>query len=199
MCNNPATYCCSSCHCNNLYCSKLCQIADWKLHKVLCKDRLLFEVPPTPSSRRAIVFLVSGEIKFAWETTEMKTDEDDGTQWESPVGLAEKYFGGEHQRPQIYYSNVLRGRKLKECITLHLNDNFLIDGSPKNLAVCKVVPEMNNGGAVWGSPLVAMKRTNSWYDEGRLFSQSNPGVGHMDMGDLREVVDYLTTWKRIQM
>lgn len=196
MCNSPATHRCSSCRCNNLYSSKPCQVADWKLHKLLCKSRPLFETPPTPSSRRAIVFLESGEIKFTWETIEIKTDEDDGSQWESPVGIAEKYFGGEIPRPQPYHTNVIRGRKLKECITLHMNDSFLIDGSPKNLAVCKVVPEMDDGGGVWRSALVAMKCTNSWYDENRMFCQSNPGIGHMDMGDLREVVDYLTNWKR---
>ena len=126
----------------------------------------------------------------------MKTDEDDGTTWESAVGIPEKYFGGKRPRPQPYYSNALRGRKLKECMTLHLNDEFLLDGSKKNLAVCKVVPGMDDGGAVWRGALVAMKETNSWYDDKRSFPNSSPGYGHMDMGDLREVVDYLTNWKR---
>jgi hypothetical protein len=144
------------------------------------------------------VFLESGEIKFTWETIEMKTDKDDGSQWESPVGIAEKYFGGARPRPQPYHTNVLRGRKLKEHITLDLNDSFLLDGSPKNLAVCKVVPEMDDGGAVWRSALVAMKHTNSWYDENRLYPRSDPAYGHMDMGDLREVIDYLTNWNRLK-
>jgi len=144
------------------------------------------------------VFLESGEIKFTWETTEIKTDEDDGTQWESAVGIAEKYFRGERPRPHPYHTNAVRGRKLKECITPHMNDSFLLDGSPKNLAVCKVVPEMDDGGAVWGSALVAMKQTNSWYDENRSLPRSDPAYGHMDMGDLREVVDYLTSWNRVK-
>lgn len=195
MCNNPATHRCSKCRCNPLYCSQPCQAADWKLHKLLCNTRPSFETPPTPSSRRAIVFLENGEIKFTWENIEMQTEED-GTQWEAPAGIAEKYFGGTEPRPAPYHTNVIRERKLKECLTLCMNDNFLNDGSLKNLAVCKIVPEMDDGGGVWRSALVAMKNTNSWYDEDMTFPHPYPGFGHMDMGDLREVADYLTNWKR---
>lgn len=125
----------------------------------------------------------------------MKTDDDDGVRWESPVGL-EKYFGGEWPGSQKYYNNVVRGRRLKEDIDLRFNDDFLVDGSEKNLAVCKVVQGMDDGGAVWRAPLVALKQANSWHDKQRLSPNSSPGYGHMDMGDFREVVDYLTSWKR---
>ena len=125
----------------------------------------------------------------------MKTDDDDGVMWESPVGL-EKYFGGKRPNVKPYYNNIARGRRLKETIDLRFNDDFLVDGSEKNLAVCKVVPGMDDGGAVWRAPLVALKQTKSWHDNQRLSPNSSPGYGHMDMGDLREVVDYLTSWKR---
>ena len=193
MCNNPATLSCSSCHCRNLYCSKSCQRADEKLHKVLCSSRPSFETPPTGSSRRAIVFLTNGEIKFTWITTEMVTDH--GTIYESPVGI-EKYFVGQYPAIQSYYNNIVRGRRLKDKIDLRFNDDFLSDGSEKNLAVCRVVEGMDDGGAVWRASLVALKETRSWVDNQRLVSNPTPGYGHMDMGDLREVVDYLTNWKR---
>ena len=125
----------------------------------------------------------------------MKTDDDEDTKWESPVGL-EKYFGGQRPRIQPYYSNAVRVRKLKDCIDLHFNGEFLLDGSEKNLAVCKVVPGMDDGGAVWRAPLVALKETKSWLDNQRSWPNTTPGYGHMDMGDFREVVDYLTSWKR---
>ena len=125
----------------------------------------------------------------------MKTDDDEGTEWECPVGL-EKYFGGKRLKTQKYYGNPVRGRKLKDHIDLLLNDDALLDGSEKNLAVCKVVPGMDDGGAVWRAPLVALKETNSWLNT-KQRSSVNPtnGYGHMDMGDFREVVDYLTDWK----
>jgi len=195
MCNNPATLSCSSCHCRNLYCSKSCQRADEKLHKLLCSSRPSFETPPTASSRRAIVFLTNGEIKFTWETIEMKTNRDDGTIWESPVGI-EKYFGGQRPHIQPYYNNIVRGRRLKDKIDLRFKDDFLLGSSEKNLAVCKVVQGMDDGGAVWRAPLVALKETKSWIDNQRSWPNPTPGYGHMDMGDLREVVDYLTNWKR---
>ncbi|EDR12982.1 uncharacterized protein LACBIDRAFT_312084 [Laccaria bicolor S238N-H82] len=198
MCNNPATFSCSSCHCRPLYCSKSCQRADWKLHKLLCSSRPSFETPPTASSRRAIVFLTNGEINFTWETTEMVADDesDDGGSWESPVGL-EKYFDGKRPNIQTFYGNSVRGRKLKDHIDLRYNDDAMLDGSEKNLAVCKVVPGMDDGGAVWRAPLVALKQTNSWLNsEQRSRVNETPGYGHLDMGDFREVVDYLTGWKR---
>ena len=196
MCNNPATFSCSSCHCRNLYCSKFCQRADWKLHKLLCSSRPLFETPPTASSRRAIVFLTNGEIAFAWETTETKTSDDDSTIWESPVGI-EKYFDGQRPSVQRYYNNVVRKRRLKDSIDLYFNGDFMLDGSEKNLAVCNIVQGMDDGGAVWRAPLVALKQTESWVDNQRSCPNLTPGYGHMDMGDLREVVDYLTRWKLV--
>jgi len=91
----------------------------------------------------------------------------------------------------------VRGRRLKDAIDLRLNDDFLSDGSEKNLAVCKVVQGMDDGGAVWRAPLVALKERKSWLDNQRSWANPTPGYGHMDMGDLREVVDYLTNWKRV--
>jgi hypothetical protein len=126
----------------------------------------------------------------------MKTDDEEGVTWESPIGL-EKYFGGQRPGIQSYYSNRVRGRKLKDNIDLRFKADFLLDGhgSEKNLAVCKVVQGMDDGRYVWRGPLVALKETNSWLDNQRLWPNTTPGYGHMDMGDLREVVDYLTSWK----
>ncbi|KAF9526556.1 hypothetical protein CPB83DRAFT_857730 [Crepidotus variabilis] len=195
MCNSPATIRCPKCCCVNLYCSVKCQRADANVHNLLCSKRRTFETPPSTSARRAIVFYENGDIKFVWINTEMKTDPDEGT-WESPVGL-KRYFYGKNPSLQAYYSNVVRSRRLKEQIDLRLKDDFLLDGtSKKNLAVCKVVPIMNNGGTVWRGPLVALKHERSWHNEERSWPNACPGYGHMDMGDFREVVDYLTNWKR---
>jgi len=125
----------------------------------------------------------------------MKTNHDDGTTYESPVGI-EKYFVGEYQGIRPYYNNVVRGRRLEDIIDLRSNDSFLFDGSEKNLAVCKVVQGMDDGGVVWRGALVALKQTRSWVDHQRALPNPTPGYGHMDMGDLREVVDYLKNWKR---
>ena len=92
---------------------------------------------------------------------------------------------------------MVRGRGLKHVIDLCFNDFFLSDGSEKNLAVCNIVQGMDDGGAVWRAPLVALKQTESWVDNQRSCPNLTPGYGHMDMGDLREVVDYLTRWKQV--
>ena len=117
------------------------------------------------------------------------------TIYDSPVGL-EKYFVGQYQGVEPYYNNVVRGRRLKHVIDLCCNDFFMLDGSEKNLAVCKVVEGMDDGGAVWRGSLVALKETRSGADCRTLLRNPRHGYGHMDMRDLREVVDYLTNWKR---
>jgi hypothetical protein len=99
-------------------------------------------------------------------------------------------------RYTAYYNNIVRGRSSRTIIDLRFNDDFSLDGSEKNLAVCKVVQGMDDGGAVWRAPLVALKQTKSWVGNQRSRMNETPGYGHMDMGDLREVVDYLTSWKR---
>lgn len=201
ICNSPPAttstlLCCSRCK-SSLYCSKPCQRADWRVHKILCASRAEFETPPHKNARRGICFDVeSGDITFTWETIKMKHDDDDGTSWESAD--LQHHFGAAHPHPQIYHNNVPRDRKLKENIMLWFIDDFLVDGSSPNKAVMKAVPEMTlGGGAVWCGPLIAMKDTNSYYDEKRMFINSTPGVGHMDMADLTDVVDYLSHWRRV--
>lgn len=81
---------------------------------------------------------------------------------------------------QPYYNNIMRGRRLKDMIDLRLNDVFLLDGSEKNLAVCKVVQGMEDGGAVWRAPLVALKQTKSWVaiDKQKSWPNPRPGYGY---------------------
>ena len=188
MCNKTATLSCSSCHSRNLYCSESCQSADEKLHKVLCSSRPSFETPPTASSRRAIVFHTNGEIRFTWITT--KTVTYYGTIYEFPVGI-EKYFVGQYPAIQSCSTGIVRGNRPRDNIALRFN----LDSSEMNLAVYKVVEGMDDGGAVWRGPLVAMKETRSWVDRQRWLLNPTPRYGHMNMRDLRVVVDFLTTWK----
>jgi hypothetical protein len=65
-CNSAGTERCGGCH-DILYCSKACQQADWKVHKLLCKSFQDFQERPTKTSIRAIYFAVD-EIRprFVW-------------------------------------------------------------------------------------------------------------------------------------
>jgi len=179
---------------SNIYCSKSCQCADWKLHNLLlCSSRPSFETPPTASSWHAIIFLTNGEINSLGK--QLKWRPAMTTVPSSPLSALETtlFNVGQDQGIQLYYYNVVRRCRLKDNIDLRFNDTFLMDSSEKNLAVCKVVQAMDDGGAVWRTPLVALKKTRS--SQG-IFWDSTPGYRHMDMGDFREVVDYLTNWKR---
>jgi len=39
-----------------------------------------------------------------------------------------------------------------------------MNGSEKNLAMCKVLPGMDDGRVVWQGALVVLKETRSWVD-----------------------------------
>ncbi|KAF9526552.1 hypothetical protein CPB83DRAFT_938026 [Crepidotus variabilis] len=146
-----------------------------------CKSRTSFETPPSLDSRRAIVFEVNGEIKFTWVTVKQETDgepideDHPNLTWEVPVGL-EHYFHGNSPSHEAFHTNAVRRRTLKELIDLRINDNFQSDGSPKNLAVCRVVNEMDYGEKTWRDPLVALKKKGSWLDDKRL--NPNPAAGY---------------------
>jgi len=184
---------CKRCRCQ-IYCSRQCQTKDWRIHKLLCSSRQQFETPPHKDARRAIVFEENEPtVKFIWVTIELKRDDDPDYPegWESPI--LEDYFGpGQAGHSQTYYNNVIRSRRLKEHIDLRFREDFLHDGSRPNIAVATTVGATT--GHVWCGPLIALRLKNSYLDSKRLFANSNPGFGHMDMGGLREVVDYLTRY-----
>jgi hypothetical protein len=75
---------------------------------------------------------------------------------------------------------------------LRFRETFLYDGSRPNIAVAATVGATT--GDVWCGPLIALRQKNTYLDSKRLFVNPNAGFGHMDMGGLREVVDYLTTY-----
>jgi hypothetical protein len=192
MCSRPATMMCKRCRCQ-IYCSRQCQTKDWRIHKLLCSSRQQFETPPHKDARRAIVFEENEPtVKFIWVTIQLKRDDDpdDPGEWESPI--LEEYFGpGQAGHCQPYYNNVIRSRRLKEHIDLRFREDFLHDGSRPNKAVAATVGAMT---PVWCGPLIALRQKNTYLDSKRIFLNPSPGYGHMDMGCLREVVDYLTTY-----
>jgi hypothetical protein len=132
-------------------------------------------------------------VKFKWVSIEMKDVGEPGNPrlFESPI--LEEYFGpGECGHCQPYYNNAMRGRRLRDYIALRFRENFLFDGSTPNRAVAAVAPSA--GGNVWCGPLIALK----WEGPGNsLMLRSNLPYTHMEMGDLREVVDYLASYARI--
>jgi hypothetical protein len=130
-------------------------------------------------------------VKFKWVSIEIRDAGEPGEPelYESPI--LEEYFGpGERGHSQLYNNNVMRGRRLRDYIDLRFRDSFLVDGSTPNRAVAAVAPSA--GGNVWCGPLIALK----W--EGPAQLPNDPPYTHIEMGDLREVVDYLTTYARLR-
>jgi hypothetical protein len=193
MCGKPATQRCTQCR-SQIYCGNQCQKSDWHVHTLLCSSYQQFQTPPHKNARRAIVFEQNEPVvKFKWVSIEIKDAGEPGEPepYESPN--LEEYFGpGERGHCQPYYNNAIRGRRLRDYIDLRFRDDFLFDGSTPNRAVAAVAPSA--GGNVWCGPLIALK----WEGPGNSsMLRSNLPYTHMEMGDLREVVDYLASYARI--
>ena len=189
MCNQPATQRCTQCR-SQIYCSKRCQKSDWRVHKLLCSSYQQFQTPPHKTARRAIVFEQNEPVvKFKWVTIETKyIDDPDDPSYED--ANLEEYFGpGQSGKCTPYSDNVIRDRRLRNIIDLRARDCFLFDGSLPNQGVAAVAPAV--GGNVWCGPLIALK-----WDTGGYNISENPKFLDMEMGDLREVVDYLVTYGR---
>ena len=188
MCSEPATQRCTQCR-SQIYCGKQCQKSDWRVHKLLCSSYQQFQTPPHENARRAIVFEQNEPVvKFKWVS--IKIMEPDGPEpYEFPI--LEEYFGpGKNGHCHIHCRNPIRGRHLRDYLDLRFRDAFLLDGSTPNQAVAAVahVP----GGNVWCGPLIALKWKKG--PSNGYMVPTDPPYTHMEMGDLREVVDYLVSF-----
>ena len=184
MCNQPATQQCTICK-SQIYCGKECQKPDWRVHKLLCSSYQQFLDPPGEHARRAIVFEQDEPvIRFKWIETK-HIDVPDDSSFEIPI--LDEYFEPKDSDRELYNKNPIRGRHLRNTITLWARECFLMDGSPPNQAVAAIAPAV--WGKVWCGPLIALK----WDARCSKFS-SNPSYTHMEMGDLRDVVDYLVDY-----
>ena len=189
MCSKSATRRCRQCQ-SQIYCSSQCEKSDERVHSLLCSSYKEFKTPPHKNARRAIVFEQNEPvIRFKWVSIEKKKGDEPGDPC-SETPILKEYFEPSVGGCQPYYNNVIRDRRLRNMIDLRFRDFFLTDGSPPNQAVAAVAPAV--GGDVWRGPLIALK----WSTHNNGLFLSNPTYGHMDMGDLREVVDYLVTYGR---
>ena len=73
MCARQGNKHCARCK-DAVYCSLDCQRLDWKNHKLLCTSWADFGTPPTPQSRRGLLFPGGDELpRFIWLETEVET------------------------------------------------------------------------------------------------------------------------------
>lgn len=180
MCNKPDPQVCARCG-SISYCSKECQVADWKTHKLLCAHLKEFSTAPVKGMRRAILFPAdSAKPKFVWVATV----------WSPSLGFeksdAEKFIGDDKPTPKhhIMRQNDHRKRFLQHCIHLIWRDNFTLDGSLPNQSV--VLAAGGKAAYGWRGPIIAIAK-NGKHDDPACFDD-------ITLHDFRDVVDFFLTY-----
>ncbi|THY20174.1 hypothetical protein D6D02_01974 [Aureobasidium pullulans] len=134
VCSEPGKLCGS---CENIhYCGPVCQKADWKVHKLLCRSFKAARDPPGPDMMRVIAFpFHSAKPEFLWmpiKPGEVKRP------------LPGKFFGsggfGGPGRPALtdelsFVQDIKTGKRLHHRITVQFRDEFRTDGSLPNASV----------------------------------------------------------------
>jgi len=183
------------------YCSKECQIADWKVHKILCATLRSFTTPPQEYLRRAIVFPQDDETpKWTWVTGKIDGDKHDLNSLRTILDngvLNPQDKSNAFPRFERILRNDVRGRIPRHTLLMVSRKDFHTDGSRLNKSVAKAT----NGQMKipWRGPIVFMARKGQATSEPNvsiLPAQHLSDSEDMTTHDFRDVVDILSTYAR---
>lgn len=182
MCGKPASEICKQC-CSTHYCSRACQVADWRVHKLLCPSFPDFQTPPDDFSKRGIFFPVAGEgPKFVWIRFDWCTENGENYQ---QVDIGE-FLGDGHSADRLWVkTNKMRSRSRDDALTLFLREAGAVDGSSLNFSVVGATRDRYVN-ICWPGPLLVLKTEGLKLGNSRLLD--------VDMVDLRDAVDVLCSY-----
>lgn len=182
VCNKADPQVCARCG-SIKYCSKECQVADWKTHKLLCAHLKEFSTAPVKGMRRAILFPAdSAKPKFVWIATFW-----DPTFGQEICDVA--YLLGDNNQAagwHVMQQNDCRERFLQHGIHLVYRDAFKLDGSVLNQSL--VVAANGKPCYGWRGPIVAVAKKGN--------AKNPPYYDDITLHDFRDVVDYLVSFDR---
>ncbi|KAI9652820.1 MAG: hypothetical protein M1831_006345 [Alyxoria varia] len=110
------------------YCSKECQTADWKSHKLVCNQFACMKERPNPSLKLGIKFLPEeGNPILIWAN---------GDQFPEELFVDSPDYHTTPRQLEIE-QNVIRDRELNGSVILRYDDNFACNGSKHNVCLRK--------------------------------------------------------------
>lgn len=184
VCSKDDPQVCARCG-SIIYCSKECQVADWKTHKLLCAHFKEFSTAPAKDMRRAILFPAdSDKPKFVWIATV----------WNPSVGLensdAERFIRDDKPSPRwhIVSENDHRKRFTQHCIHLVCGGKLTLDGSVPNRSVIGAAGDKAAYG--WRGPIIAVAKDGTGEDPACF--------GDITLHDFRDVVDFFLSYDGTQ-
>ncbi|KAI0854319.1 hypothetical protein F5Y00DRAFT_256812 [Daldinia vernicosa] len=142
---------CKSCH----YCSKECQKADWKSHKLLCKDMTTHSERPSPFHVRAIYFPQDKPVpQLVWVPCVQGSEMLDELNHPNPNSVQE--FIGEPANSYRARWNYFHKQSTPRIVNFHFRHNFMYDGSKLTESLYTAVAKhgRGNGNVIWKGPLV---------------------------------------------
>ena len=167
------------------YCSKQCQVYDWKCHKFLCKESPYPPKDPKITSVRAIYFPAdSRQPRFVELPYTVEHDEDSGV-WHKVHHSAIINKSWFIQYIEVGVNRVAT-RNLGYNIEIRIKEDGLVDGISKPNICVQAVRGANEWHRYeWHGPLLVLK------SKARL--GWDPNVLHMDiqMEDMRNFIDYV--------
>ncbi|KAF7919621.1 hypothetical protein EAE99_008473 [Botrytis elliptica] len=157
ICNFPAKDCarCKSA----AYCSSECQILDWPLHKILCKE--ITRMPPRPSPAHKLGILFSPDFKrpkLVWVNFNKIAIPGVEGQFDLPdvdefltYGSGDSY---DSEQLLIKPQWIMRARNIKHTLAVYMRDNFGSDGSKMTQSASSITAgKMKHA---WKGPLVVV-------------------------------------------
>ncbi|KAI1651927.1 uncharacterized protein F4817DRAFT_85270 [Daldinia loculata] len=140
---------CKSCH----YCSKECQKADWKSHKLLCKDMTTHSERPSPFHVRAIYFPQDKAVpQLVWIPCNQNSETPEEPNHPNPDSVGE-FIGVIANAHRVHWNYVHKKSTLR-IIDFHFRDKFLYDGSKPTESLYTTVAKHGRGKFTWKGPLV---------------------------------------------
>ncbi|CAH0396254.1 unnamed protein product [Bemisia tabaci] len=162
------------------YCSRACQVKEWRAHKLFCKEYSNFKATKRPSQKHflAILFPVNdSEPKGVWVkkgefyTPDVKSLLGGNT----PIG-----------RSPIQFNPVVN-RQLTDSIYICYRDEFLFDGSEPNKCIASITALRPGAYTQWLGPIVAY---------GMVGHAMDPRViRDLTMADFKHITDYFISYR----
>ncbi|KAF1348990.1 hypothetical protein BDV97DRAFT_196012 [Delphinella strobiligena] len=186
VCNERGKLCV---RCNNiLYCTYICQTADWSCHQLVCRSFTQFGDAARPSTKsiRAILFPVAeSKPRFIWLNTTSIRDDDDSDGYERPDVMNLLGDDDPISDQRLIGRSTLLDRNLRHTIALKMRDTFSIDGSKPNQSIMPNIKFLPST-LTWKGPFVAF---------GLKGLSTNPShCEDLDTRDFKSLMDYFSTY-----